>query len=166
MNKGRNGNFWIYETSLAEARFEKNANPLLIYKAESVILLPRKAPLDTMKPQPTTPKKNARRQDKAACAISPRASRAPYVFAIYREAARALEAAAFSVPRASTADRPKLLAVADALREGIQAARLPVIREACARAEEIPLARRRFPCPLAWTRLLARIAPEQSTLAV
>ena len=165
MNKGRNGNFRIYETSLAEARFEKNANPLLIYKAESVILLPRKAPLDTMKPQPTTPKKNARRQDKAACSIS-RASRAPYVFAIYRETARAIENAAFSVPRASTADRPKLLAVADALREGIQAARLPVIREACARAEEIPLARRRFPCPLAWTRFLARIAPEQSTLAV
>ena len=94
-----------------------------------------------------------------------RVSRAPYVFAIYREAARALEAAAFSVPRASTSERPQLLATVDALKDAMQAARLAELRAACEAAEAIQLARR-FPCALAWTRFLARVAPEQTALAL
>lgn len=114
--------------------------------------------------------KRRRTSVKTVCTIKQtmtpaRVSRAPYVFAIYRETARALEAAAFSVPRASTCERPQLLATVDALKDAMQAAKLRELRAACEAAEAIPLARR-FPCALAWTRFLARVAPEQTALAL
>lgn len=124
---------------------------------------PRKAP--TM--NAATPRPNAaRRKAKKPLATPAKVSRAYYVFSAYRETARALENAAFSVPRPN-ADRAALVREVSAMRDAMQSARLADLRAACARAEEIPLAHAaaRFPAAVAWTRFLARIAPEQMEIA-
>ena len=116
----------------------------------------------------TAPRQNsARRKAKKPLATTAKVSRAYYVFAAYRETARACENAAYSIPRATRRDRPQLLAIADDLRTAMQSARLDELRAACARAESIPLAHAagRFPAAVAWTRFLSRIAPEQMEIA-
>jgi len=116
---------------------------------------------------PRTPRQNATRNGHRNAANTPaRVSRAYYVFAAYREAARALENAAFSVPRPN-ADRAALVREVDEMKDAMQRGRLAELRAACARAEEIPLAHAaaRFPSAVAWTRFLSRIAPEQMEIA-
>lgn len=129
--------------------------------------MPRQKPTHTPATMPHTPRQTpARRKDKATCATPARVSRAYYVFAIYREAARACENAAFSVPRPNAA-RAALVREVDEIKDAMQRGRLDALRAACARAESNPLAHAagRFPAACAWTRFLARIAPEQMEIA-
>jgi len=117
-----------------------------------------------------TPRPNAARREHkkrlVQTATPARISRAYYVFAIYREAARACENAAFSVPRPNAA-RAALVREVDEIKDAMQRGRLDALRAACARAESNPLAHAagRFPAACAWTRFLARIAPEQMEIA-